>query len=73
MNTIGFLVIDSHTTAMIRAACKQQSVQIDIWVTLALRAAAAEVIQMPKRSKKPNNRKRTSAKVTGIPLDENPC
>jgi len=69
MNTLG-LVIDAHTTVMVRRAAQRQRVTLDVWITIALRAAAAETLREKGRGRKPIPRR---AKVAGIPLDESPC
>ena len=69
MTTIG-LVIDGHTATMVRRAAQKQRVTLDVWITIALRGSAAEVLGAKRTSPTP---KRKRAKVVGIPLDENPC
>jgi hypothetical protein len=70
MNTLG-LVIDAHTTTMVRRAAQRQRVTLDVWITIALRSSAAEVLGAKRR--KPGPKRVSAAKVVGIPLDENPC
>ena len=69
MKTLG-LVIDAHTATMVRRAAQKQRVNLDVWITIALRGSAAEVLGAKRTTPL---RKRDKAKVVGIPLDENPC